>query len=285
MTGRRSEKQGGSIAFERALEDYERTRSLPPEAMATVLQLLTEELAGHQPCLEIGVGTGRMALALAGGVRMVGVDLSLMMLGELRRKAGGRSPFPIAGADAVHLPFAEASFGAGLAVHVLHLIPAWRAALTELVRVVARPGVVVVDTGGSGTGWWPAVEERFCKEAGIPSCGVGLRKGDDVDGVMASLGAKVRKPEPSTRTRRRPSPRGSSGWNPASSRSHGKRTRQPGGRPRNAAEGGRPGGSVLWTSRRRSRGRWSSGPTTLRRAERAGGSPPGVVPWARLTRR
>src|SRR5213592_3617332 len=102
MPERRPEQQGGSVAFDRALEDYDRTRSLPPEAMEAVLQLLTEELADRQPCLEIGVGTGRMALALAGrGVRMVGVDLSLMMLGELRRKAGGTSPFPIACGDAV----------------------------------------------------------------------------------------------------------------------------------------------------------------------------------------
>jgi ubiquinone/menaquinone biosynthesis C-methylase UbiE len=193
----RASKDRASIVFERAIEDYDRTRSLPPEAMEAVLVLLSGELADHQPCLEIGVGTGRMALALAArGLRMAGVDLSPMMLGELRRKAGGRSPFPIARADAVHLPFADASFGAGLAVHVLHLIPAWREALTELARVVRRPGVVLVDTGGPGTGWWPAVEKRFRKEAGISPGGVGLQKGDDVDQYMASLGATARKPDP-----------------------------------------------------------------------------------------
>lgn len=211
-----SEEQS-SIAFDQALEYYDRTRSLPPDAMEAALRLLEHELAGHQPCLEIGVGTGRMALPLAErGIRMVGVDLSIMMLGELRRKAGGSPPFPVAGGDAVHLPFADASFGAGLAVHVLHLIPAWRDALVELARVVRRPGVVLVDTGGldacglntggpdtSGpdpcepkAGWWPALEERFCAEAGIPFDGVGLHRGDDVDGHMASLGANVRKREP-----------------------------------------------------------------------------------------
>jgi SAM-dependent methyltransferase len=191
-----SQEHGGSIPFERALEHYDRTRSLPPEAMEAVLRLLADELADHQPCLEIGVGTGRMALALDGrGVKMAGVDLSSMMLGELRRKADGRSPFPIAIADAVRVPFADASFGAALAVHVLHLIPAWRETLAELARVVRRPGVVLVDTGGSGTGW-PELEERFCQEAGISSGGVGLQRCDDVDGLMASLGATVRKPEP-----------------------------------------------------------------------------------------
>jgi SAM-dependent methyltransferase len=187
----------GSIAFECAIEDYDRTRSLPPEAMEAVLRLLTNEFEDHQPCLEIGVGTGRMALALVGhGLRMVGIDLSLTMLGELRRKAGGRSPFPIARADAVHTPFADASFGAGLAVHVLHLIPGWRDALTELARVVRRPGVVLVDAGGPGTGWWPALEKRFREEAGISPGSVGLDKGEDVDGHMAFLGAKARRLEP-----------------------------------------------------------------------------------------
>lgn len=205
-----------SIAFDQALEFYDRTRSLPPDAMEAVLGLLTRELAERQPCIEIGVGTGRMALPLAErGIRMVGVDLSLMMLGELRRKAGASPTFPVAGGDAVHLPFADAWFGAGLAVHVLHLIPAWGDALAELARVVRRPGVVLVDTGGLDmcglntggpdvgepeagdpkTGWWPALEERFCAEASIPFEGVGLRRGDDVDAHMASLGAHVRKLE------------------------------------------------------------------------------------------
>jgi ubiquinone/menaquinone biosynthesis C-methylase UbiE len=194
---RRAPEERRSVVFDRAIQDYDRTRGLPPKAMDAVLQLLARELAGHQPCLEIGVGTGRMALPLfERGIQMVGIDLSLSMLGELKRKRGGTMPFPVAVADAIRLPFADASFGSGLAVHVLHLIPAWRDALMELTRVIRRPGVVLADLGGWGESWWKELQERFCLEAGISTMHVGANEAHDVDDYMVSLGARGRTLEP-----------------------------------------------------------------------------------------
>jgi ubiquinone/menaquinone biosynthesis C-methylase UbiE len=182
-----------SIVFDRATDDYDRTRGLPPEAMDSLVRLLAAELEGHQPCLEIGVGTGRIGIPLAEqGIQMVGIDLSTVMLAELRRKAGGRWPFPVAVADAVHLPFASGSVKAGLAVHVLHLIPAWRDALRELARVIGRPGVALVDIGGWGRGWWKELQQRFCEEAGIAVHHVGVNEAGEVDDCMASVGGALR---------------------------------------------------------------------------------------------
>ena len=49
--------------------------------MAQLTGLLAAELAGRQPCLEIGVGTGRFALPLrAAGIAMAGTDISGAML-------------------------------------------------------------------------------------------------------------------------------------------------------------------------------------------------------------
>lgn len=49
-----------------------------------------EELAGPGPALELGVGTGRIALPLAArGVRVDGIDISSAMVKELRAKPGG----------------------------------------------------------------------------------------------------------------------------------------------------------------------------------------------------
>jgi ubiquinone/menaquinone biosynthesis C-methylase UbiE len=45
----------------------------------------------------------------------------------------------LAQADATALPFATATFDVALVVHVFHLLPDWRGALTELLRVL-RPG-------------------------------------------------------------------------------------------------------------------------------------------------
>ena len=48
------------------------------------------ELAGDGPALELGVGTGRIALPLAGrGVPVHGIDLSRAMVARLRDKPGG----------------------------------------------------------------------------------------------------------------------------------------------------------------------------------------------------
>ncbi len=194
--GERGSHERRSVAFERGVEDYDRTRGLPAEAMGAVVRFLSFELKGHQPCLEIGVGTGRIALPLAEeDVAMTGVDLSQPMLGELRRKSGRTSPFPIVVADAVRLPFADAYFGAGLAVHVLHLIPSWREALSELARAIRRPGVLVLDIGGRGTGWWKELQERFGREAGISPLNVGLNAGEGLDEHLATLGAKLRRVE------------------------------------------------------------------------------------------
>jgi SAM-dependent methyltransferase len=49
-------------------------------------------LAGGGPALELGIGTGRIALPLAGrGIRMEGIDSSAAMVSVLRSKPGGNS--------------------------------------------------------------------------------------------------------------------------------------------------------------------------------------------------
>src|SRR5258705_1231004 len=47
-------------------------------------------LAGDGPVLELGIGTGRVALPLAGkGLRVDGIDISAAMVAELRKKPSG----------------------------------------------------------------------------------------------------------------------------------------------------------------------------------------------------
>ena len=48
------------------------------------------EVAGDGPVLELGIGTGRLALPLAArGIRVHGIDASDAMIGRLRQKPGG----------------------------------------------------------------------------------------------------------------------------------------------------------------------------------------------------
>jgi ubiquinone/menaquinone biosynthesis C-methylase UbiE len=195
----------GSVGFDRAVEYYDRTRGLSGSTMAEVVRLLKGELLGRGRCLEIGVGTGRMALPLhQDGVDMAGVDLSEKMLRSLVGRAGGRAPFPLARADAVALPFADRTFGAAMVCHVLHLIPPWPSALRELVRVVRPGGVILIDAGAPRESWWKELQERFCREAGIERREPGLNDVAELERVMSEMGLSWRTLPPishrSTRT-------------------------------------------------------------------------------------
>lgn len=188
--------KGTSLSFDRAASYYDRTRALSPEAERRVVEVVREQLAGRGRCLEIGVGTGRVALPLAAaGIAMAGVDLSWPMLSRLVVNAGDRIPFPIAQADATKLPFATGSFGAALGCHVLHLIPNWRGVLAEIVRVVEPGGVFLNDLGGwtDATGPWRQIHERFAAEAGLDLRHRGAREAATVNDAMGQIRARARR--------------------------------------------------------------------------------------------
>lgn len=184
----------GSVNFDRAVGYYDHTRYVTPEAEAEITALLSGELSGRGRCLEIGVGSGRIALPLAlAGVAMAGVDISAGMIGLLVEKAGGRAPFPLALADATRLPFRPGTFGAAIASHVLHLIPPWREAIAELQRVVRPGGVILVSlTGGPTDSTLPDVRERFTKEAGLVARHAGLTSAAELDEAFRAIGAASR---------------------------------------------------------------------------------------------
>jgi SAM-dependent methyltransferase len=66
-------------------------RMFDPAAIAVVVDVLTD-MAGDGAALELGIGTGRIAVPLAErGVRVHGIDLSEAMVARLRAKPGGES--------------------------------------------------------------------------------------------------------------------------------------------------------------------------------------------------
>lgn len=134
-----------SVNFDPAAATYESTRGFPPGIGQRVGKALAEWIGPLTPnarILEIGVGTGRIARPLSeAGLPMVGVDLSANMLNELKRLNPTEALYPVVlRGDATRLPFRSSSFAAAVGVHVFHLIPEWRNALTEIQRVVAPGG-------------------------------------------------------------------------------------------------------------------------------------------------
>jgi SAM-dependent methyltransferase len=188
-----------SVSFDRAAGYYDRTRSLPDDLMRRTIALLSDLLPHDGLCLEVGVGTGRIALPLMReGVHVIGLDLSREMLRRLLANAGDGAPAIVHG-DATRLPFREAIFSSALASHVLHLIPNWRAAVDELARVVMRGGVIAVSRGVRGPirqqgveeddPWEQRVTRRFFLEAGDPPWPPGLDAMQELDDHMAAIGA------------------------------------------------------------------------------------------------
>jgi SAM-dependent methyltransferase len=145
------------ISFDRAAEFYDQTRGFPPGIGAKVAAALIDflPLTPADRVLEIGVGTGRIAVplsvALGPNHRLTGVDISRKMMARLRaNQPANIPPAALIEADATQLPFATGTFRALITVHVLHLIRNWRGLLQDMDRVRA-PGGVFVNGGNDHT--------------------------------------------------------------------------------------------------------------------------------------
>jgi SAM-dependent methyltransferase len=140
-----------SISFDPVADRYDATRKYPAPVAAQIAAGLLREgrVAQGGSLLELGIGTGRIALPLlASGVNVTGVDIAPLMVERLRAKYDEQrerlrelpwGTLRVEIADMTALPFAAGSFDAVVGVHILHLVPDWRTALDEAMRVL-RPG-------------------------------------------------------------------------------------------------------------------------------------------------
>ena len=148
-----------SLSFDQAASYYDQTRDLPEPLASGGMQLILERLQGkagpHARLLEVGTGTGRIAVPLLErGADLFGCDLSSrMMARQLAKWPAAR----LTRADATALPYGRATFDGVLTVHVLHLIGNWPAALREIRRVL-RPGGSFVNS------WNPHTENDIDTE-------------------------------------------------------------------------------------------------------------------------
>jgi ubiquinone/menaquinone biosynthesis C-methylase UbiE len=133
--------------FDRVAGIYDATRGLPDSALATITEtIVTATAAGpHTRFLELGVGTGRIALPmLRFGFPYTGIDISQDMMERLKAAApADAGNLTLVMGDVTDLPFGDAAFDVVLTVHVLHLIPEWRTVLQEIQRVLTPEGCYV----------------------------------------------------------------------------------------------------------------------------------------------
>jgi SAM-dependent methyltransferase len=115
---------------------------LVAETQEEVIASFLDPLAGRS-ILDVGTGTGRAAIALAGrGAAVTGVDASAEMLAVAERRAREAGVNVVfSHGDAHGLRFDAGSFDAVVCLRVLMHTPDWRQSLGELCRV-ARNRVV-----------------------------------------------------------------------------------------------------------------------------------------------
>ncbi len=98
---------------------------------------------GHPRVLDVCTGTGDLAMTVGGSV--VGADFCLPMLERARLKAlRARQPLILCAADALQLPFAEATFDVVTVAFGIRNFANLEAGLGELVRVLRPRGALLV---------------------------------------------------------------------------------------------------------------------------------------------
>ncbi len=129
----------------RVADRYDGQRAHPPEVSARVGKAIAAITGPDANILELGVGTGRIALPVAAaGCRVVGIDISMEMLAQLHHTSPElREKLQLVRGDITKLPFGDESFDAVTAVHVIHLVDDWQDMLESTARTL-RPSAVFI---------------------------------------------------------------------------------------------------------------------------------------------
>jgi SAM-dependent methyltransferase len=139
-----------SERYDRIADGYERWWApvLAPSAVALLDRLDPIIDAGARDVIDVGVGTGNLALAALTrwpAVRVTGIDASREMVGAFERLAADRlaaddrARLATRIAFAAELPFGDGTFDLAISSFVLQLVPSRAKALREIRRVL-RPG-------------------------------------------------------------------------------------------------------------------------------------------------
>lgn len=179
-------------SFDRVAHVYDETRGLPRDverAIAGGIARLVFDVSPEPRLLEVGIGTGRIAVPLAAeGIAITGVDISPKMLAQLLAK---RRDIDVMLAEASRPPLHDDVFDALLFVHILHLVPDPEATLRATLPLLRRGGLVLYG-GDDGQVGRRAEAEAIIRRAALDISGIALSEWETRDRVGEMVRAVLR---------------------------------------------------------------------------------------------
>lgn len=150
-------------------------------------------LPGEGRVLDVGAGTGRVAIAFAAiGFKTVALDPALPMLSELRHKAPESQIHAVVG-EGARLPFTAGHFDAVILARVLYVMADWQMVLRQTYDVLKPGGCIFHEWGNGEAGEaWVQIRERsrtLFQDAGVNNpFHPGARSEAEVDDFLVGLG-------------------------------------------------------------------------------------------------
>jgi len=146
---------------------------------------LCSDLDRRDEVLEIGTGSGVLALAMASHVNAVtAIDLAPKMVAVAHRRARqlALQNLRLAVGDACRLPVVDQGFDAVVASNILHLLPEPARCLAEIRRVLRPGGRAILPTFCHGENRQSRRWSAFARRLGLPE-----RQGWTVDAYLDLL--------------------------------------------------------------------------------------------------
>jgi ubiquinone/menaquinone biosynthesis C-methylase UbiE len=132
-----------TINYDKVSEVYDKVRTGDPDMVQQIIDGVS--LSEESTVLDIGCGTGNNTclFALTSHLLVIGLDLSLGMLREAKRK----SPSPsLLQSPADALPFSDGSFEFVFMTEVIHHLPDVDRAINEIFRILKTGGSLCIVT-------------------------------------------------------------------------------------------------------------------------------------------
>ena len=145
------------------------------------------------PVLDIGAGTGRVAIPLAAhGCSVTALEPALAMIDQLRAKAND-VPLSLVAGNGGRIPFASGTFDFCVIARLLYLAEDWRAIIREARRVLTVDGSLLHEWGnGESDEEWVQIREecrRLFEQAGAHKpFHPGVRNESEVEAELAGIG-------------------------------------------------------------------------------------------------